>query len=261
MRTPRLSTPCATVVASMLLAGCAGKAEREAFAVEPGLIAQSINTLVLTPVSLPTELDPYADHMEEFDSLIADLLAQTDFVLIPAREYSTLWEDVMEQAGGLFDPVTGERDEEKFAAARDTLFSLLTELYHPDALLYPEIWIVGAPFSEGTARWDGTSQGLVGFGTRLIDALGAAFSGSESNLPEGTVDALSLAVFIETMEGEELYANSSGIQIMQKVGRDPLDVRPVPGEEILSNHDRNRRAILAVFEPLLTVLQTRSDME
>lgn len=261
MRTPRLSKAYAIAVTSLLLAGCAGKIEREPFAVEPDLLTRSISTLVLTPVSLPSELDPYADQMEEFDSLIAAMLTRTDFVLIPAREYSTLWEGVMEQVGGLFDPVTGERDEERFAAARGTLFNLLTDLYHPDALLYPEIWIVGAPFSDGTARWDGTSEGLIGFGTRLIDALGAALSGSGSNLPEGTVDALSLAVFIETMEGEELYTNSSGIQVLQKVGRDPRDVRPVPDEEILSNHDRNRRAILAVLEPLLTVRQTRSDMK
>jgi hypothetical protein len=259
MRTPGLSKPHAIAVMSLLLAGCAGKVERGAFAVEPDLLTRSINTLVLTPVSLPSELDPYADHMEEFDSLIANLLTRTDFVLIPAREYSALWEGVMERAGWLFDPVTGERDDERFAAARDTLFSLLTDLYHPDALLYPEIWIVGAPFSEGTARWDGTSQGLIGFGTRLIDALGAALSGSDSNLPEGTVDALSLVVFIESMEGDELFVNSGGIQVMQKVGRDPGDVRPIPDEHVLSDHERNRSAVSKTLKPLLTALQAQRE--
>lgn len=261
LRSPRFSTPYAIVSAWLFLAGCAGSSQPEAFAVEPDLFYDVTNTLVLTPVSLPSELDPYADHVEEFDSLIASFLEQADFDLIPAKEYSTLWEGVMEQVGGFFDPVTGERDEEKFTAARDSLFSLLTELYHPDALLYPEIWLVGAPFSEGTARWDGTSQALIGFGTRLIDALGTVFSGSESNLPEGNVDALSLVIFIENMEGEELYMESGGIQVMQKVGRDPRDVKAVPDDEILSDHERNRKAVVIALKPLLTALRDHSEMK
>jgi hypothetical protein len=261
LRSRHLSTSYATLLAWLLLTGCAGQSEPEAFAVEPDLFYDVTNTLVLTPVSLPSELDPYGDHMEEFDSLIASVLGQADFTLIPAHEYTILWEGVMEQAGGFFDPVTGERDEEKFAVARDSLFSLLAEVYHPDALLYPEIWIVGAPYSEGTARWDGTSQGLIGFGTRLIDALGAVFSGSESNLPEGTVDALSLVIFIESMEGEELYMKSGGIQVMQKVGRDPRDIETVPDDEILSDHERNRKAVVTALKPLLTALHDRSRMK
>jgi hypothetical protein len=257
----RFDIPFWVICICCFLVGCAASPEQESFVVEPDQFYRTTNTLVLTPVSLPDELESFADHMAEFDSLIASYLTGAGFNLIPALEYSAIWEAVMDRADGLFDSITGERDEEKFEAARDNLFNKLTELYQPDALLYPEIWIVEAPFSDGTARWDGTSQALIGFGTRLVDALGAAFSQSESSLPEGTVGAVSLVVFIESMEGEELYMNSGGIQVLEKVGRDPRDIRPVPDDDLLSDHDRNRRAVLTVLKPLLAELRDRSGMK
>ncbi len=245
----------------LLLAGCTSHPDPEAFAIEPDQFYRAANTIVLTPATLPGELASYAARAVEFDSLIASALEQSGLNLVPAYEYSALWETVMERAGGFFDPITGERDEQKFTLARDSLFGLLQELYAPDALLYPEVWIVGAPFAGGVAQWDGTSQALIGLGSRILDALGAVLGQSESNLPEGTVDALSLVVFVEDIEGMELYANSGGIQVLQKVGRDPDDVTIVSGEEILSDHDRNRRAVWIALEPLLTALHARTERE
>lgn len=218
----------------------------------PAWSSRGIRTIVLTPTSLPEELAAFTPAMEEIDSLIEASLGDAGFELIPASEYARIWEDIMERVGGVVDSVTGERVEERFESARQQLFAQLGELYGPDALLYPEIWIVDAPFAEGTAQWDGTSQALIGLGTRLIHALGASFSGSESNLPTGAVEALSLVVFVEDMGGDELYANSGGIEVLERVGGDARDRRRVPDDELLTNHARIRKAVAEALDPLLS---------
>ncbi len=230
---------------------CSVNSDQATYAATPDQQSVNINTIVLTPVSVPEGFEEYTAAMEEFDSLIAQSLERAGYTTVPAEEYAALWEDILDRTVGLFDSLTGERNEAVFDTARQELFTLLSELYHPDALLYPEIWIVDAPFSGGTAQWDGVSQELVGVGTRIVDALGALFSATESNLPTGDVEAVSLVVFIENMEGEEIFANSGGIQVLEKVGKHPDDRKPVPKDEWFTNQSRNRRAVSIALGPIL----------
>lgn len=230
---------------------CSVNSDQATHVATPDQQSVSINTIVLTPVSVPEGLEEYTAAMEEFDSLIAQSLERAGYTTVPADEYAELWEGILSGTVGLFDSLTGERNEAVFEAARQVLFGWLSELYDPDALLYPEIWIVDAPFAGGTAQWDGVSQELVGVGTRVVDALGALFSATESNLPTGAVEAVSLVVFIENMEGEEIYANSGGIQVLEKVGKRTDDRKPVPGDEWFTNHSRNRRAVSVALGPIL----------
>ncbi|UCG85467.1 MAG: hypothetical protein JSW71_16250 [Gemmatimonadota bacterium] len=231
---------------------CVANPDPKDITVTPQQVIADFTTLVLTPVSLPDELADYTAAMGQFDSLIAAVLERTGLDLVPAPEYAAIWEGILDRAEALFDSATGERNEEAFDLARQQLFSRLIELYDPDAILYPEIWVVGAPFSNGVARWDGTSQALVGLGTRLIHAFGAWFSGSESHLPAGTVDALSLVVFVESIEGQEFYAKSGGIQVLEKVGSDLEDRRSVPVEEWFADRVRNHKAVELALAPLLS---------
>ncbi len=239
------------LLSQLLGVSCGAHLDPAPMGVVPEQLLGQVKTIVLTPVSLPDELADYAAIMGQFDSLIAGMLERTRFDLIPAQEYAAIWEGILGRTEALFDSATGERNEDQFDVARQQLFGRLIELYDPDAILYPEVWIVDAPFSDGVARWDGTSQALVGLGTRLVHAIGAALSGSESHLPAGTVNALSLVVFIENMEGEELYSNSGGIQVIEKVGGDPEDRKNVPPEEWFANGVRNRKAVELALAQLL----------
>lgn len=243
---PRWALP----VVVPLVVACSVNSDQATYSATPGQPSVNVNTIVLTPVGVPEGFEEYTAAMEEFDSLIAVSLEQAGYTLIPAHEYAALWEEILERTVDLFDS-TGERNEPVFESARQELFGQLGGLYHPDALLYPEIWIVDAPFAGGTAQWDGVSQELVGVGTRIVDALGALFSATESNLPTGDVEAMSLVVFIENIEGEEIYANSGGIQVLEKVGTHPDDREPVPKDEWFTNHSRNRRAVSMALGPML----------
>ena len=76
----------------------------------------------------------------------------------------------------------------------------------PDALLYPEIWEVEAPFSVGVATWGGISQSIIG---------GGGYSGD--------VLAASLFVAIQDTLGNELYTREAGIQVLESLFRGELN--------------------------------------
>jgi hypothetical protein len=250
---PQLRRHLSVVLIVLVTATCVSSPNPNA--ITPQRIPDAVETIVLTPVSLPDELAEHAASMEQFDSLITWLLEQTRFDCIPASEYAAIWERILDRTEGLFDSLTGERNEEQFDLARRQLFRRLNTLYRADAILYPEIWVVNAPFADGVARWDGASQALVGLGTRLVHALGAALSGSDSNLPSGAVEALSLVVFVEDMQGEELYAHSGGIQVLEKVGGSPRDRTAVPEEEWFADRARNRKAVELALDPIVSEAQ------
>lgn len=192
---------------------------------------------------MPEGLQNQAAAAGEFDSLIAAVLTDAGYSLVSVDDYVVAWGHILDQMGGLADPITGERDETKFELARERLYLDLSEMYHTDAVLYPEIWTVDAPFSEGVATWDGTSQAMVEFGVRVLDFIGAILSASESQLPRGTVRALSLMVFIEDMNGEEVFSHAGGIELLEKVGTDPGRRQRVPEEELFQDRQRSRKAV------------------
>jgi hypothetical protein len=192
---------------------------------------------------MPGELQNQATAAGEFDSLIAAVLADAGYSLVAVDEYIAVWGRILDQMGGLSDPITGERDEMKFDLARERLYLDLSEMYQADAVLYPEIWTIDAPFGEGVATWDGTSQSMVDFGVRVLDFIGAILSSSESKLPRGTVRALSLVVFLEDMNGVEVFSDAGGIELLEIVGTDPESRRMVPEEELFQDRQRSREAV------------------
>ncbi len=50
---------------------------------------------------------------------------------------------------------------------------------------------------------------------------------------------------------EKIFANSGGIQVLEKVGRHPDDRKPVSEDEWFTNHSRNRRAVSIALGPIL----------
>jgi hypothetical protein len=210
--------------------------------------------VVVAPVVLPEGLENREAEAAWFDSVIADRLTGGGYNVVPVGRYAEIWDQIVVQMGGLFDGSTGELDQDKFDIARERLFIDLTDLFDADAVLYPEIWAVEAPFSEGIASWDGTSEAMVGFGLRFLDALSAILSNdNNSGLPQGTVTALSLVVIAEDMSGREVFSNAGGIQLLEKVGMDADRVSTVDGEQLLRDWPRNAKAVEIVLEPLVNI--------
>ncbi len=235
------TTVCLTL--ALVVAACAGKSASYPFSIPPEGFLQQTEIVALTPVVIPEGLLLQATTAAEFDSLIATVLVDAGYSLVSVEDYVTLWGRILDQMGGVADPITGERDEAKFELARERLYMDLLEMYHADVVLYPELWTVDAPFAEGVASWDGTSQSMVEFGVRVLDFIGAFLSSSESQLPRGTVRALSLMVFMEEMNGVEVFSDAGGIELLEKVGTDPGSRQLVPEAELLQDRQRIRKAV------------------
>ena len=158
----------------------------------------SVKTIVVTNVSVVDDTNVPDSILTEIETLIGATLQDADLTVVSATEYAEIWHRIADAAGGFFDPYTGERDEAAFQAAAERLRNELIERFDPDALLYPEIWEVDAPFSVGEATWGGVRQRIVG---------GFGYSGD--------IVAATLLVTIQNLSGDELYSEEAGLQALE----------------------------------------------
>ncbi len=207
------------------------------FLVPSGEFRDSVTRIVLAPVVLQTDVAVPEAVLQRIDSLIAGELSASGFEVVPSFVYEEIWMRLNEEAGGFFDPYTGERDEDRFQQAVDQLKLELREGFDPDALVYPEIWPVEAPVSYGTASWDGVRQ--------------TSFGVSEVIL------ALSVVVVIEDMGGKELFVNGGGLEVAEMWSR-ALGVVRRPTRDMFGDDQRLIDAVEVALHPLLEGRRARA---
>jgi hypothetical protein len=189
--------------------------------------------VALAPVGIAVNLENPDSTRTHFEALLDQKLRELGFTVISANEYKGIWEGLTKQLGGIFDPVTGKRDENKIKTLRGYLFEELRTKHRADALLHPVIQVVNAKFNAGHARWHGTSEPVIpeGFWDRFF--IGDA---------QGTTSALSLYVTIEDINGVDLYIQAGGIQLLAKLTSGRQFVA-IPQNQLLTNMDRNKAAV------------------
>jgi erythromycin esterase len=210
------------------------------FILAPVEFRESVATIVATPISLPEGVDAPEYLLNWFEDLIEDTLQAAGFTVVPVQTYLDVWNRITQEAGGFFDPFTGRRDEQRYEAAADELFAELKERFNPDAVLYPEMWIVEAPTSGGYARWDGVTQEV---GTSAASE----------------VLALSLAIVVQDMDVAELYSNVWGLEVLEVYNRYFGDFLPVPSEALFADQERNTTAVMKILGPLIDRTRMRAD--
>jgi len=200
------------------------------FLVPSGEFRDSVKRVVIAPVVLQTDVAVPEAVLQRIDSLIAGELTASGFEVVPSLVYEEIWMRLNEEAGGFFDPYTGERDDERFEAAVSQLKLELQQGFDPDALVYPEIWPVEVPVSYGVASWDGVKQ-------------------SSFNVNDVTL-ALSLVIVIEDMGGKELYVNGGGLEVAEMWSR-ALGVVRRPTSNMFRDEERLINAVQIALQPLL----------
>lgn len=206
--------------------------QQDPFVVPRQAFFDSVHTVVVTSVSVLGEIEVADTTLSLIERLIAERLAEAGLSVVPATEYMEIWDRISEEAGGFYDRYTGERDEPKFQDAADSLMSELSTRFDPDALLYPEIWEVQVPFSQGDARWGGAARMVSG---------GRGYSGE--------VLAATLYVVVQDTAGNELYTREAGIQVLEYMSNGQLT--PLPDERILSDTTWIRVAVRRALQPLV----------
>jgi hypothetical protein len=139
-------------------------------------------------------------------------LTQLGFQVVGTDEYGKLWEAERTAAGGYYDPFTGRPDEAKATAARARVLQELQAAYGPQAVVVVRVIPRTAPYSAGTAEWDGITQ-PVEVGTSRI----AAMFDPATN-PGGRLAASSLELRILDPAGALLFEGIGGIELTEQVG-------------------------------------------
>ena len=210
-------------------------------------VFEAIEAIVATPLSYPGELRVSDSASQRIGSLIEAELTAAGIRVVSADEYSDVWDRILRQMGGFFDPVTGERDEVKFQATRRELLRELRGRFGTAVMLYSELQIVEAEVADGVAKWDGTSQLVIGGDSRIERRFADTFEQDMfgSNL-YGTIGAVSLVLAIDGTEGEELYRSFGGVEVLSTAAPGNGDA----GYALVADSARVEYAVGIVVKPL-----------
>ena len=172
-------------------------------------------------------------------------------------EYTRIWDGILRQLGGFFDPLTGERDEGKFEAARKELLRELKGRFDTQVLLYAELQVVDALVDGGIASWDGATHDLRGENGPSEVAFQDTFERDEvGGRGDGVVSAVTLMVAIDGPDGVEMYRNFGGLEVLAR--REKAIVQ-IEGEfAVRAEPERVAHAVERVLGPLLGKKTARS---
>lgn len=232
------------------LPGCASRYTVPAEHRPAATYFQAPRTVALAPTAA-SEGYPFpdeslaADWLTPIDRGVDSTLRAAGIETVAVDSYVVLWDAVLDSIGDLYDAETGELDEERFEAARATLFRVLTERFGASAVLYPEVVVVMAGYRGGSATWDGVKRPIRGTGGGLLGFLDAIFA--PENVEEGVIVALSLNVFIETTDGTALFEHQAGIEVVDDFTEGEFRTR----QDLLANGETIRDAIRLALEPIV----------
>ena len=238
---PRKISATASLLAAFVALGCATTAPYEPYQIPREQFHATVRTIAVFRLMLPDDLENPDRVREKFEAMILTALEREGYRTVPPQQVTPIWEEITTQLGGLFDPMTGARDEEKFDTARLHALQEIATRFGADALLHPSIRVVDAKFDSGTARWCGSTQSMQSTGSSMLEAL-AGMSTS------GTIKATCLFVVVEDMSGVDLYKDMGGIEVLGSLVVGGFEARPQG--ELFVDGERNQGAVASALGSL-----------
>ncbi len=238
----RLSYGVIALALTAILFGCSSKpriAKTDPYLMPADEFRKNVKIIAVAPLGVPEGLADPTLLVTEFSSAIDEVLSSHGYSVIRPQQYQTIWKRISRESDDFLNPVTHERNEVKMTKA---MFQTLDELgadFELDGVLFPSIVLVKATFAAGTAVWDGVEQ--------QIETAGPVMS-FLSGAQRGEIGALSLRVCIRGKDGEPIFLNSGGIEVLSKMsGKEFVSV---PRQNLFADKERNRRAVTTALEPL-----------
>lgn len=234
-------------IACLSLASCATGPEHHPLKHSSQEIAQKIKIIALLEIQIPSDIGRQEEVRADFESEITQELQEGGFKVIPSREWRSVYDRMVADIGGIFDPTTGKADEKKSELLRNLVFREMIAKHAVDAFCRPSLKIAKARWAGNKAQWHGTSESTTG-------QEGFWASMDMSNV-YGTVGALSLEIVIFGADGNIFYDHFGGIQLLSRLERDGAfggrEFKAVAAHQLLSDSTRNRNAVRIALGPLL----------
>lgn len=235
------------IVFILFLSACATN-KYNPFKVTPEEINNTIHTIVIRPTKLPADLPNQQSLRNNFEPSIESFLKDAGFKIITPNDVSPIWEKYITDAGGFYDPVTGDFNDTKFKSINGKFEKDIVAKYNADAILFPVVRVYSVDWRNGIATWDGTWESVKSVKENVAKILTMTVDYSS-----GKIGALSLSVNLYDKNNKCLYLNSGGIQLVSKVSFGKFE--RVPNEELCNDKDLDDKAVRIALEPLRDKLQ------
>ncbi len=228
-----------TAVALLALLGASGCvsgfADAPALHVPAPEFRERVRTVCLTTPQSQITLPVIDDRLARIEQLLGDRLRDGGYRVVPSAETTAAMSRALADAGGYYDPHTGDIDVSRRAIVRPQLFQTLHERLGCDAMLKAVVAVVSVPFANGHVWWDGRRETY------------------DSGLKEGWTTGLSLWVAISDLREDELYFHTGGIETIVDldVGFFGSEFKPTDETQVLTDEARLAQAVELSLAPLL----------
>ncbi len=174
---------------------------------EPEKLPAETTKLALARTVVILDLFDTEPIAAEFDSLIEATVREAGFTIVPREEMDNILDGAIEKVNGKYDAITGKPDSATQAAVRRVTFEALRSQFDTEAVLFPTIEKVSIEFTKGTVKWLGASE-----------CIPMRWYMPGCGPYKGVTEASALFVTIMDTDGEVVFRNGGGIQLLRKLG-------------------------------------------
>ena len=210
-------------------------------------IYASIKTIALAPIGIPKDLPRQKELQQYFESRITQKLESFGFTVLSSDKYDKTYTAMIKSMGGLYDSMTGTINKEKYDAVIKHSLRQMKAIHNADAVVFSSISVFNVDFSNSTAAWDGTSEGVENSSTIPGQIIGGLFGFRKTY--SGKCPVLSLVVELVDVFNNTQYYNRGGLQMISKIGAKGTFVN-VPLNELLTDESVNAYSIKVALDPL-----------
>lgn len=193
------------------------------------------------PVAAAGAVAEATQGREAVNRLLLEELAAREIDAVPAGDAVTLWERFRGRLFATLGPETEAVVEEKSKLLRIHFRNEVATRFRHDALLLPNIQMVGASFVQGSAEWCGVFQGIADPESNFWRKL------NTTNY-NGTTKALCLVNELIDPEGVEIGIGVGGLELYTVFSNGRF--RDLELSELFLDEERNRRAVTLALGPL-----------
>jgi hypothetical protein len=197
-----------------------------------------VRTIAIAPLLANANLVDREYARAQIEPLVGERLRAGGFQVVASAEMERLWRRAADDVGGIFDPVSGKMNKERFEAVQVAVYRDLRTERGTDAVLYVSISAVDLYLTGRKVDYCGTQGDEV------------YWPGPAIGLTDRTtvVYALCLNVDLEDMERRSIYSIRHGLETVETYFLQTRAVRPM--DQRLRNRERLVQAVEATLGPL-----------
>ena len=154
------SSPIRLLAAAFALAAAAGCTTTtfDPFVVPEEELRARVKSVALRPISVPSYLADPVELNEDVEAWVTARLTGGGYRVIPSHVWRDAWAVAASDVGDVFDPITGEADDERWQATRDAVFRELESEHGADAVLFVFVTVEGSLRASRFGVCGGASQ-------------------------------------------------------------------------------------------------------